>query len=188
MSEKGKDDLKIVRYGHPALRQKARKVERVTADVKDLVRRMVELMRASHGVGLAANQVGIPQRIAVVEIEDKLTPLIDPELVSARGAEVTDEGCLSLPRLFGSVERPTHVVVRARSLSGRTFEIEAEGLLARALCHEIDHLNGKLFVDSVDASTLYWVVGETEEGETITQPAKLEDALKVFTAARGPHA
>ncbi len=188
MSEPGKDDLRIVRYGHPALRRKARKVGRVSADVKDLVRRMAETMRAAHGVGLAANQVGIPQRIAVVEIEDKLTPLIDPELVSARGAEVTDEGCLSLPRLYGSVERPTHVVVRARSLSGRTFEIEAEGLLARALCHEIDHLNGKLFVDSVDASTLYWVVGQTEEGETITQPTKLEEALKVFAAARGPHA
>jgi len=187
MSEPGKDDLKIVRYGHPALRRKARKVGRVTADVKDLVSRMVELMRASHGGGLAANQVGIPQRVAVVEIEDKLTPLIDPELVSAQGAEATDEGCLSLPRLYGSVERPTHVVVRARNLSGRTFEIEAEGLLARALCHEIDHLNGKLFVDSADASTLYWVVGETEEGEVITQPAKIEDALKVFAAASGSH-
>ena len=188
MSEPGKDDLKIVVYGHPALRRKARKVGRVTAEVKDLASRMVELMRASHGVGLAANQVGIPQRIAVVEVEDTLTHLIDPELVSARGAEVTDEGCLSLPRLYGSVERPTHVVVKARSLSGRTFEIEAEGLLARALCHEIDHLNGKLFVDCADDSTLYWVVGQTEEGETITQPAKLEDALKVFAAARGPHA
>ena len=188
MSEPGKEDLKIVRYGHPALRRKAQKVGRVTGDVKDLVGRMVEIMRASHGVGLAANQVGIARRIAVVEIEDKLTPLIDPELVSAQGAEVTDEGCLSLPRLFGRVERPTHVVVRARSLSGRTFEIEAEGLLARALCHEVDHLNGKLFVDSADASTLYWVVGETEEGETIAQPTKLEDALKVFKAARGSHA
>jgi peptide deformylase len=188
MSGPGKDDLHIVRYGHPALRRKARKVGRVTADVRDLVGRMVELMQAARGVGLAANQVGIPRRVAVVHIEDKLTPLIDPELISARGAEATDEGCLSLPRLYGSVERPTHVVVKARSLSGRTFKIEAEGLLARALCHEIDHLNGKLFVDGADASTLYWVVGETEDGETIAQPTELEEALKVFTAARGPHA
>lgn len=185
MSEPSKDDLKIVRYGHPALRRKAQKVGHVTADVEDLVSRMAELMRASRGVGLAANQVGVPQRIAVVEVDDELTPLINPEVVSAEGSETTDEGCLSLPRLYGSVARPTHVVVRARSLSGRTFEVEAEGLLARALCHEIDHLNGKLFVDSADDSTLYWLVGQTEEGEAITRPTKLEDALKVFAAAKG---
>lgn len=188
MSEPGRDDLKIVHYGHPALRRKARKVGRVTDDVRDLVDRMVDLMRSSHGVGLAANQVGIPQRVVVVEVDDELTPLIDPELIGAEGAESTDEGCLSLPRLFGSVERPTNVVVRARSLSGSSFEIEAEGLLARALCHEIDHLDGKLFVDCVDAETLYWVVGHTEDGEAITRPTKLEEALKVFAAARGSHA
>jgi peptide deformylase len=176
---------KIVRYGHPALRQKSEEVGRVTRDVNDLVQQMAQAMRAAHGLGLAANQIGVPRRIAVVEIEGELTPLINPQLVRATGTEVSDEGCLSLPRLYASVARPTHVVVKARDLSGREREIEAEGLLARALCHEMDHLDGRLFVDSADDSTCYWVVGHDEEGEPITRPTKLEDALKVFMAAPG---
>ncbi len=178
-------ELKIVRYGHPALRQRAKKVGRLTSDVKDLVNQMVEVMRSARGLGLAANQIGVPRRIAVVEIEDRLTPLINPEIVSAKGAESSDEGCLSLPRLYGNVERPTQVVVRARSLTGKPITIEAEGLLARALCHEVDHLNGKLFVDTADVESLYWVVGHTEEGEPVTQATTLENALKVLAAARG---
>ncbi len=185
MESRNSGELKIVRYGHPVLRQRAEKVGRVTSDVKDLVNQMVEVMRSVRGLGLAANQIGVPRRIAVVEIEDQLTPLINPEIVSAKGAEASDEGCLSLPRLYGKVERPTHVVVRARSLAGKQIKIEAEGLPARALCHEVDHLNGKLFVDAADEDTLYWVVGHTEEGEPVTQATTLDNALKVLAAARG---
>jgi peptide deformylase len=185
MSGPGKDDMKIVHYGHPALRQKAEEVGRITVEVKDLVQQMLEVMRAAHGLGLAANQIGVPRRIAVVEIDDELTPLIDPQIVRATGSEASDEGCLSLPRLYASVARPTHVVVRARDLSGRRREIEAEGLLARALCHEVDHLNGTLFVDSADESTCYWILGHDEDGEPITRPTRLEEALKVFAAAPG---
>ncbi len=180
-----KQALSIVRYGHPALREKAQRIGRVTTEVKELVSRMVELMRASHGLGLAANQVGVVRRVAVVEVEGKLVPLVDPELVSAKGSESVDEGCLSLPRLYGDVERPTQVVVKAKDLAGKTFKLRAEGLLARALCHELDHLNGTLFVDKVDQSTLHWLVGETSEGELLTQPTTLEEALKVFVAAKG---
>jgi peptide deformylase len=177
-------DLTIVRYGHPVLRRKAEPVGRVTADVRRLANRMANLMREARGVGLAANQVGVPRQIAVIEIDGKLTPLIDPEIVSTRGEETTDEGCLSLPRLYAQVPRPTRVVVRARNLAGRRVKIEAEGLLARALCHEIDHLNGRLFVDRiVDYDSLYWLVGHSEDGELITQPTTLEEALKVFSAA-----
>ncbi|MBN1460190.1 MAG: peptide deformylase [Armatimonadetes bacterium] len=178
-------ELKIVRYGHPVLRQKSEEVGRITSDVTDLVQHLVEVMRASHGVGLAANQVGVARRVAVVEVEGELTPLIDPQIVRATGSEVSDEGCLSLPRLYAAVARPAHVVVRARDMSGREREIEAEGLLARALCHEIDHLNGRLFVDSADDTTCYWVVGHSEEGEPITRPTGLEEALKVFMTAPG---
>jgi peptide deformylase len=156
----------------------------VSGDVEKLVERMVELMRAARGLGLAANQVGVPRRVAVVEIDEAPTPLLDPEIVSAEGRERGQEGCLSLPKLYGEVARPTRVVVRARTLSGKRVRIAAEGMLARALCHEVDHLNGKLFIDEVDEATLHWLVGHTEEGEPITQPTALRDALKVLTAAR----
>ena len=95
------DELKIIRYGHPVLRQKSAPVGRVTEEVKELITRMLPVMREAHGVGLAANQVGLARRLAVIEIEGKVTPLIDPEIVSSRGEEIFDEGCLSLPRLFG---------------------------------------------------------------------------------------
>ncbi len=178
-------ELKIVQYGHPVLRRRAAKVGRVTQDVKDLVSRMTGIMRSVRGLGLAANQIGVPRRVAVVEIAGELTALIDPRIVSANGEETADEGCLSLPRLYGRVQRPTHVVVRARNLAGKQVKVEGEGLLARALCHEVDHLNGKLFVDAAEEGTLYWLVGQTEEGEPLTQPTTLEDALRVFAAARG---
>lgn len=175
-------ELEIVHYGHPALRERAAPIRRVTDDVRALVGRMAEVMHAAHGLGLAANQLGIPRRVAVVEIEGELTALIDPEMVSAEGAESVEEGCLSLPRLYGDVPRPTRVVVRARDLSGKRIKVVGEGLLARALCHEVDHLDGRLFIDTVAQETLHWLVGGTEEGEQISRPTTLEDALRVFTA------
>jgi peptide deformylase len=186
VSDEKSGELRIVQYGHPALRQLSKKVGRVTQDVRDLVERMTLLMRSAHGLGLSANQIGIPRRVAVVEIAGELKVLIDPQIVSSKGEEAADEGCLSLPRLYGSVQRPTHVVVRAQDLSGKRIKIEAEGLLARALCHEIDHLNGKLFVDSVGPDTLYWLIGHTEEGEPVTRATGIEDALRVLSTARVP--
>jgi len=183
MSDAPDAKLKIVHYGHPALRQQAARIPRATEDLKRLVQRMVDLMRDSRGLGLAANQVGLPLRVAVVEWEGEPRVLVNPEIVSAKGEEVAEEGCLSVPRLYGNVTRPAEVVVRARDLSGRKLKLRAEGMLARALCHEVDHLNGRLFVDRVDESTLHWFIRTTQEGEVVTQPTTLEDALKVFTAA-----
>jgi len=178
--------LKIVHYGHPALRKKAAPVGRVTAEVKALVKRMTELMEEARGVGLAANQVAVPRRVAVVMVDGTPTALIDPEIISAEGSEKADEGCLSLPRLYGDVERPTRVVMAARDLSGKRFTAEGEGLLARAFCHEMDHLNGRLFVDQVDESTLHWLVRAGDEQEPVIQPTTLEDALKfLLLASRG---
>jgi len=180
----GAEELQIVQYGHPALRQKASRVGRVTDDIKALAERMVASMRRAQGLGLAANQVGVPRRVAVIEIDGEVTPLVDPEIVSTKGSEEAEEGCLSLPRLYGQVARPTQVVVRARDLSGKRVKIKAEGLLARALMHEIDHLNGRLFIDHVDQSTLHWSIKTGEEGEAVVQPTTLEEALKVFASAR----
>jgi peptide deformylase len=176
-------ELRIVRYGHPALRRKSAPVGRVTEEVKDLVARLLPVMRAAGGVGLAANQVGITRRIAVIEIEGRVTPLIDPEIMSRKGAEASDEGCLSLPRLFGEVVRPTQVVVRARDLKGKWVRIRGEGLLARALCHEVDHLDGRLFIDHVDDSTLHWLIRTPGDEEPILQPTTREEALNAFLRA-----
>jgi len=175
--------LKIVRYGHPALRRKTAPVGRVTDEVKDVIARLLSVMRAAAGVGLAANQIDLNRRLAVIEIDGKVIPLIDPEIVSRKGSEVADEGCLSLPRLFGEVERPTEVVVRARDLSGKWVKIRGEGLLARALCHEVDHLDGRLFIDRADDSTLHWVIRTPGDEEAISQPTTREEALRIFLNA-----
>jgi len=177
--------LKIVHYGHPALRQRATPVGRVTAEVRGLIKRMTELLQEAHGLGLAGNQVGAPRRVAVVVVDGAATPLIDPEIISAKGKEKAEEGCLSLPRLYGEVERPTQVVVRARDLSGKRVTLSGEGLLARTLCHEMDQLEGRLFVDQVDESTLHWLVRAAEGEEAVIQPTTLEDALKFFLLAAG---
>jgi peptide deformylase len=178
-----KRDLRIVRYGHPALRRKSAPVGRVSEELRALAEEMAETMRTANGVGLAANQVGVNQRLAVVEVEGKLIVLIDPEITSRKGEQISDEGCLSLPRLFGEVARPAEVVVRARDLNGKWFKIRGEGLLARALSHEIDHLNGHLFTDRVDEDTLHWLIRSSDGGEPVVQPTTVAEALKVFASA-----
>jgi peptide deformylase len=175
--------LKIVRYGHAALRQKAQTIGRPGQDLHALVERMAELMRAVNGLGLAANQVGLPLRVAVVEHEGKLIVLVNPQITKAKGSETADEGCLSLPRLYGQVARPAEVWVTARDLAGKRVKLHAEGLFARALCHEVDHLNGRLFVDQVDEPTLHWLIRRGDDEEPLVQPTTLEDALKLFLSA-----
>jgi peptide deformylase len=191
--------LKIVRYGHGALRQKARPVGRGAAELEPLVERMAELMRAANGLGLAANQVGLPLRVAVIQHEGRLIVLVDPQIIKAKGSETADEGCLSLPRLYGEVTRPAEVWVAARDLSGKRIKLHGEGMLARALCHEVDHLDGRLFVDQVDESTLHWLIRRgaprrdpsglvpshdgSDEEEPVVQATTLEDALKLFLSS-----
>ena len=142
--------LKIVKYGDEILRKVCRPVEKITPRTLTLLDDMVETMRQANGCGLAAPQVGILRRIAVVEVEEgNVIELINPKIVAKAGEQREQEGCLSIPERWGTTVRPQHVTVHAVNRQGKPFEVTGSGLLARALCHEIDHLDGKLFIDHV---------------------------------------
>ncbi len=142
-------------YPDPVLRAKTARVEAVDDSLQRLIEDMVETMHAAPGVGLAANQIGVPLQLAVIDISDReegrpkrsLVVLINPEIISQEGSVVAEEGCLSIPDLSEKVKRAAKVKVRAQDRTGKVFEMEADGLMAKALQHEIDHLNGILFVD-----------------------------------------
>ena len=141
---------KIVKVGDPVLRQKCRPVEKFDARLHALLDDMVETMRDADGVGLAAPQVGILRRVVVVEcIEGEVIELINPKIIAFAGEQEEQEGCLSIPDRWGITRRPKHVTVRATNRYGEIFEVSGSDLLARAFCHEIDHLDGKLFIDHV---------------------------------------
>lgn len=141
--------------GSPVLRQRAEPVAAVDDTVRELVEDLFETMYAARGVGLAANQVGVARRVAVVDVgKDVPEPivLINPEIVEAgEETDVAEEGCLSIPEIFGDIERPLRVVVRALDKEGASFQIESMGYQARAIQHEIDHLDGVLFLDHLSA-------------------------------------
>jgi peptide deformylase len=146
--------LPIVLYPDPVLKRPTRPVERFDADLERLVRDLADTMYDAPGVGLAAPQVGVELRVAVVDVdpggpESRLHVLVNPRIVESAGRVGADEGCLSIPGLSERVERPEAVRVAARSAAGEPFELEAHGLLARACCHEIDHLDGILFIDRI---------------------------------------
>jgi len=139
-------------YGDPVLRQHAAPVTSFDDELRRLIVDLLETMRAYHGVGLAANQVGLPQRVAVIDVllddgQHATHTLVNPEIVSRSGSESGEEGCLSIPGIYDDVTRSLEVRVRAHDEHGRPFELDAEGYLARAIQHEIDHLDGVLFVD-----------------------------------------
>ena len=140
--------LKIVKVGDPVLRSVSRPVEKITPRTIQLLDDMIETMRAADGVGLAAPQVGVLRRIVVIETPDEgLIELINPKIIAYAGEQRSEEGCLSIPGKFGITVRPMHVTVRAMNRKGETFEMNGSGLLAKAFCHEIDHLDGKLYID-----------------------------------------
>ena len=142
--------LNIVKMGDDVLRKVCRPVEKITPRIQTLLDDMIETMREADGCGLAAPQVGILRRIAVVEVEPgKPIELINPKIIAFAGEQEEQEGCLSIPGRWGITKRPRHVTVRATDRNGNTFEVSGSDLLARALCHEIDHLDGKLFIDCV---------------------------------------
>ena len=150
------------------LRKKSRTVEVIDDKIKELVDDMIETMHAHDGVGLAAPQVGILKRIAVIDItEDRSNPivLINPEIISTDGEQRGSEGCLSVPDKVGIVTRPNHVVVKAYNEEMEPFEIEGEELLARALVHEIEHLDGGLYVNKVEGRLYTIEEFEKEFGE-----------------------
>ena len=142
---------KIVQYGDDTLRRVCRPVDKITPAILTLLDDMVETMRAADGVGLAAPQVGILRRIAVVETSPgHVIELINPKIIATAGEQEGTEGCLSLPGQFGVVRRPMHVTVRAMNRHGEIVDIRGSELTARAFCHEIAHLDGKLFIDDAD--------------------------------------
>ena len=135
--------------GSPVLRERAKEVAALDDDVRALVADLYETMRVADGVGLAANQIGVARRVAVVSVEGQDYTLINPVLVEHDGKEKQEEGCLSIPDIFADVTRPARVVVEAQDEHGTVRRIEGTGLLGRALQHEIDHLDGILFFDRV---------------------------------------
>ena len=142
----------IVTYPNDVLSTPGAPVETVDDELRELVADMVETMYAAPGVGLAAQQVGIARQVAVVDVtvgEDssQLLVLINPEMLAEEGKQVDEEGCLSFPGFTEMVQRPLKVTVQALNLEGQRFEVSGEGFFARALCHEIDHLNGVLFIE-----------------------------------------
>lgn len=143
--------LKIIKYGDDTLRKVCRPVEQITPRIRTLLDDMLETMRAADGCGLAAPQVGVLRRVVVVETEPgHPIELINPRIVAYAGEQHEQEGCLSLPGEWGTTVRPAHVTVRALDRDGNEIEVTGSDLLARALCHEIDHLDGKLFIDRLE--------------------------------------
>ena len=140
--------LKIVKFGDPMLRKVARPVEEITPRIITLIDDMIETMRKEGGCGLAAPQVGVLRRVAVIEVEEgTVYELINPKIVAFAGEQQDSEGCLSNPGAYGLTKRPKAVTVRAMNRHGEEYEFSGTDLLARAICHECDHLDGKLYTD-----------------------------------------
>lgn len=150
----------------PILERKTRRVKEIDGVIHRLVEDMIETMHDAHGVGLAANQVGVPLRVAVIQLPDdeEATVLINPEVVRREGERELTEGCLSIPGYQGVVRRSVKVRVRAQNLDGKLIRIKAEdNLMAQALEHETDHLNGILYIDHLVDKDSLWKVGEEVE-------------------------
>jgi peptide deformylase len=144
----------VLRYGAPALQEVAAPVESVDDEIRRLIDDLVDTMYAAPGVGLAAPQIGIPLRVAVIDLSvgkrgGELLALVNPEFVERDGMQLEEEGCLSVPGFTATVPRPSRVVVRALDRTGTSQTIEGTGLLARALQHEVDHLDGRLFLNRI---------------------------------------
>ncbi len=172
--------LRIVKYGDPVLRAKGAPIGEITEDIKRLSTDMLDTMRAAHGVGLAAQQVGKAIQLAVIDVSGtderpsamfiKGAPaalqdhmpmvLINPELTLSQELEVAAEGCLSFPEISGDITRAAGVRCKARNLEGEQLEFDAAGLLARALQHEVDHLNGVLFIDRMSSAAKAGIAGK----------------------------
>lgn len=147
------------------LRRRARPAGKVTREIQALIESMLVTLRAARGLGLAAPQVGESVRVMVAQVEDRLVILVDPEILRAEGEEIATEACLSIPGLVGDVPRATSLTLRGKNRRGRRITIVADGLLARVLQHELDHLDGILFLDRVrDHTTIRDVTVSAEAG------------------------
>jgi len=145
--------LPICRFpDDPVLRQKAKKVSRIDGSIQRLIDDMIKTMRRANGVGLAAPQIGVPLRVIVVQMpSEEPVVLINPEIARRTGEQEVTEGCLSVPGYYGEIKRSAEVVVKGKNRNGKVIRIRAEGLMAEAMQHEIDHLNGTLYIDHVES-------------------------------------
>ena len=162
--------MQIITYPHPTLRKQSKPLRRVDTDLRRMVRQMFDLMYAAEGVGLAANQVDLPLRFFIVNLdaaEGKGEELvfINPVISQTKGSDESEEGCLSLPGLYGNVVRPKQVLVNAYNLSGEEIKLKVSGLFSRVIQHELDHLNGVLFPDRMSTTAIAEVRPTLEEFE-----------------------
>ncbi len=183
--------LEIVRYGHPVLRKKGERIESVTPEIKKLIADMFETMNENHGVGLAAQQVGVAKQLTVIDVREitdrpstlelngktadvaSIMPLvlINPEVTLVGEAVKGGEGCLSFPEIFAEISRPGTVDVKALDAKGKPIAFRCGGLLARAVQHETDHLNGLLFIDRMDKKTKAELQPELDDLQAATKKA-----------------
>ena len=155
--------IRNLRYeGDPILRKTSKEVKEVTPKIRELIDDMLETMYEANGVGLAAPQVGVLKRIVVIDVGEGPLVMVNPQVVKTSGSQTGDEGCLSVPGKAGTVTRPDEVTVKFMGEDGEWYELEGRELLARAICHECDHLDGKLYIDIVEGA-LHDTVMEEED-------------------------
>jgi peptide deformylase len=177
-------DIRVL--GDPILRERTAPTPAVTEDVCTLVENMFDTMYAAEGIGLAAPQVGRTERVFVMDVDENPLALINPEIIQREGSERAEEGCLSIPEIFGDVDRATRVVARAIGVDGKPFEVEMTGLAARCIQHELDHLDGKLFIDYMSMIKRKFTARKWEK-ESVNYPGfirKLEPAKSHSRASR----
>ncbi len=179
---------RIAYCGDPVLHRPASRVRRIDDDLRTLLDDMTETMLEANGLGLAAAQVGVPLSVVIVRADadsDTVIELINPRMIEIEGEEDGAEGCLSLPTLRGSVLRPARAVVEAIDREGDEIAIEGEGMMARCLAHELDHLVGRVFIDVVEPESLCWLrPDEHEDTGYRTEPTTIEEARKAFDRMR----
>ena len=163
--------MEIITYPHPTLRHQSKPIKRVDAELRAIVREMLELMYDANGVGLAANQVDLPIRMFVANLEadpeqGEEMVFINPVISRPKGSEEGEEGCLSLPGLYGKVKRPKRVLVNAYNSQGEELQIDVDGLLARVIQHDTDHLDGVLFIDRLSETGRLEAEDALDEFET----------------------
>lgn len=174
---------RILHFGEEPLRAASEPVKEVTDDIRRLVEDMLETMYENKGVGLAAPQIGVNLRVAVIDIGEDPLILINPRIIKGWGKEACDEGCLSFPGLTEKVERAKKVLAEATDLDGSTYEIEAEDLLARAIQHELDHLDGVLFIDRISKARKLQIKHDLElikQGESLYEDDDEDESGETF--------